>query len=49
MEDGWFFKCTKQAFMKYYSSIFTDPNYWTLEDAKGYKNDIKECLKQLEN
>lgn len=41
--------CTKQAFMKYYSSIFTDPNYWTLEDAKGYKNDIQECLEQLEN
>lgn len=41
--------CTKQAFMKYYSSIFTNPNYWTKEDAAGYKNDIKECLKELEN
>ena len=40
--------CTKQVFMKYYSAIMTDANYWTKIDAEGYMNDIKECLKILE-
>lgn len=39
--------CTKQVFMKYYSAIMTDANYWTKIDAEGYMNDIKECLKIL--
>lgn len=39
--------CTKQVFMKYYSAIMTDANYWTKIDAEGYINDIKECLKIL--
>ena len=42
-------QCTKQVFMKYYSSIFSDPNYWTKEDALGYKNDILGCIKTLED
>ena len=42
--------CTKQVFMKYYSAIMTDANYWTKEiDAKGYLRDIKECIKKLDN
>ena len=40
--------CTKQAFMKYYSATMSDANYWTKVDAEGYLNDIKDCLKKLE-
>ena len=40
--------CTKQVFMKYYSVIMTDANYWTKIDAEGYVNDIKKCIKKLE-
>lgn len=41
--------CTKQVFMKYYSPIMSDANYWTKKiDAEGYENDIKECIKKLE-
>lgn len=40
--------CTKRIFMKYYSAIMSDANYWTKEiDAEGYLNDIKECLNKL--
>lgn len=40
--------CTKQVFMKYYSPIMSDANYWTKKiDAEGYVNDIKECLNKL--
>lgn len=39
--------CTKQVFMKYYSAIMTDANYWTKIDAAGYMSDIKECLNKL--
>lgn len=40
--------CTKRVFMKYYSAIMSDANYWTKEiDAKGYMSDIKECLNKL--
>ena len=40
--------CTKRVFMKYYSAIMSDANYWTKEiDAEGYLNDIKECLNKL--
>jgi hypothetical protein len=40
--------CTKLVFMKYYSAIMSDANYWTKEiDAEGYLNDIKECLNKL--
>lgn len=39
--------CTKQVFMKYYSTALNAPNYWTMADAEGYKNDIKTCLDKL--
>lgn len=41
--------CTKQVFMKYYSAALGDSNYWDKEiDAPAYLNDIKNCIKQLE-
>ena len=41
--------CTKQVFMKYYSPIMSDANYWTKNiDAEGYVNDIKECINKLD-
>ena len=41
--------CTKQVFMKYYSPIMSDANYWTKKiDAEGYVNDIKECINKLD-
>ena len=40
--------CTKQVFMKYYSATMSDANYWTKVDAEGYLNDIKNCIKKLE-
>lgn len=40
--------CTKQVFMKYYSATMSDANYWTKVDAEGYLNDIKDCIKKLE-
>ena len=40
--------CTKNVFMKYYSSVVGDSNYWTKEDAEAYKNDIMNCVKKLE-
>ena len=41
--------CTKQIFMKYYSVIMSDANYWTKIDAGGYLSDIKDCLSKLKN
>lgn len=40
--------CTKQIFLKYYSAIVGDNNYWTKEDAQSYLNDIEHCIKKLE-
>ena len=41
--------CTKQVFMKYYSPIMSNANYWTKNiDAEGYVNDIKECINKLD-
>lgn len=41
--------CTKQVFMKYYSASLGDSNYWDKKiDAPAYLNDIKNCIKQLE-
>lgn len=40
--------CTKQVFMKYYSATMSDPNYWTKVDAKGYLNNIEDCINKLE-
>lgn len=39
--------CTKQVFLKYFSATIGSNNYWTEEDAKAYKNDIKSCLDKL--
>lgn len=39
--------CTKHVFLKYYSPIATDNNYWTKNDADAYLEDIKDCLKIL--
>lgn len=39
--------CTKQVFMKYYSSSLSDFNYWSKEDAEAYKKDIVDCIEQL--
>ena len=36
--------CTKNVFMKYYSSSQGSPNYWLKTDAKAYKKDILEKL-----
>lgn len=40
--------CTKQIYLKYYSAIVGDNNYWTKEDAQSYLNDIEHCIKKLE-
>lgn len=40
--------CTKQVFLKYYSVTAGNNNYWTLEDAQNYLNDIEDCIKKLE-
>lgn len=40
--------CTKQVFMKYYSPVVGDNNYWTKDDAENYKKDIEDCIKKLE-
>ena len=39
--------CTKNVFMKYYSAVFGDSNYWTQEDAECYLDDIRSTLKIL--
>lgn len=39
--------CTKQVFLKYYSTTIGDNNYWTKADAEAYKNDIDLCLEKL--
>lgn len=38
---------TKHVFLKYYSATVGNNNYWTKADAEAYKNDIKSCLKKL--
>lgn len=40
--------CTKQVFLKYYSSMTNHSNYWTKSDAEAYFEDIKKCLNKLE-
>ena len=40
--------CTKQVFLKYYSPTADHSNYWTKLDAEAYLEDIRECLKKLE-
>ena len=40
--------CTKQVFLKYYSTTIGDNNYWTKADAEAYKNNIDSCLEKLD-
>ncbi|NLT18932.1 MAG: DUF262 domain-containing protein [Clostridiales bacterium] len=39
--------CTRQIFLKYYSSIIGDSNSWTKSDAEAYKKDIQACIDKL--
>lgn len=39
--------CTKSVFMKYYSPVMGDSNYWTTADAEAYKKDIQRCIDQI--
>lgn len=39
--------CTKQIFLKYYSSTSSSPNNWEKSDAEAYRNDIYETLKDF--
>lgn len=40
--------CTKQVFLKYYSTTIGVNNYWTKADAEAYKNNIDLCLEKLD-
>ena len=37
--------CTRQVFLKYYSTVASSPNFWTKTDAEAYRADIFETLK----
>ncbi len=39
--------CTRNIFLKYYSTVFGDNNYWNPEDATAYVEDIKSCIDKL--
>ena len=39
--------CTKHIFLKYYTNVFTDYNYWTKADAIAYEKNILETLKEF--
>lgn len=39
--------CTKQVFLKYYSSTVGNNNYWSKYDAQSYKEDIVKCIDEL--
>ena len=40
---------TKQVFLKYFSPTVSNNNYWDLQiDAPAYLEDIKRCIKQLD-
>ena len=36
--------CTRQVFLKYFSPIAGNMNYWTKEDAKNYLKEMKITL-----
>ena len=40
--------CTRNVFLKYYSSVPGDDNYWTQDNAKDYLASIKKCLEKLD-
>jgi hypothetical protein len=39
--------CTKQVFLKYYSSASASPNYWEKSDAEAYQQEIVDTLKDF--
>ena len=39
--------CTKQIFLKYYSSVSSNQNYWMKSDAEYYKENIMKTLKNF--
>ena len=39
--------CTKQIFLKYYSSVSSNQNYWMKSDAEYYKKNIMKTLKNF--
>ncbi len=39
--------CTKQVFLKYYTPVNTDYNYWTKSDAEAYRKNIFDTLKEF--
>lgn len=39
--------CTKNVFMKYYSSIYINPTVWTKEDANNYLKDIERMVEMI--
>lgn len=39
--------CTKHVFLKYYSPVSSDFNYWTRPDAKAYKQNIYDTLQEF--
>lgn len=39
--------CTLKVFMKGYSTVLGESNYWTKEDAIDYRRDIEMCLNKL--
>lgn len=38
--------CTRNVFLKYYSSVQSSPNYWTKADAEAYRQNILDLLKE---
>ena len=39
--------CTRNVFMKYYSSLYREPTVWTREDANNYLKDIKRMVEMI--
>ena len=39
--------CTKQIFLKYYSSASSSPNVWDKTDAEAYKNNSRDTLEDF--
>ncbi len=41
--------CTRNVFLKCYSPVLGNPNYWLKTDARFYRKDIENCIKKLKN
>ena len=39
--------CTKHIFLKYYTNVSTDYNYWTKSDAIAYETNVIETLREI--